>query len=284
MWWILGIVVVVAAAGFVVEWRRPVVDRGRAPGRYTRLPMGDVHYEWGGPVRGPVIVAIHGLLRPSTVWNDVADELGRLGYRVLVYDLPGRGWSPAPGGRVDHVRLLEAFLADRGLDEDVTLLGYSMGGAIATAYAAAHPEAMKRLILVAPAGVEMREARFDRFVRTVPGLGDWLVRVAGPVLARRRGGSDGDGRRGYWPSVLADRRGILADRQEAEHRKIARDGVPVLAVWGAEDAVVPISALGTFTQWNRGAFQEMVAGAGHALTVTHPAQVAAAMREMLRDG
>ncbi len=253
------------------------------------------HYQWLGPARGPVIVAIHGLSTPSPVWYPLAEGLGRLGYRVLVYDLYGRGWSDPVRGWNDSailLRQLDDLLADQGLAEDVTLMGYSLGGAVATAYAAAHPDRMKRLILIAPAGIEMTLTRLDRVIRDIAGLGDWLHHVvAGGRLRRDLDPDDPLGpviaaqtrRKGFVPALLVSRRGLLAARQEAAHRRIGHDGIPVVALWGTQDSVVPLRALGVLAQWNRAARQEEVVGAGHALPRTHAADVVAVLRDVLRE-
>jgi pimeloyl-ACP methyl ester carboxylesterase len=64
------------------------------------------------------------------------------GHRVLTYDLYGRGYSDRPGGEQDarfFIRQLEDLLEHQGVTQPVTLLGYSMGGAIGAAFAAKHP-------------------------------------------------------------------------------------------------------------------------------------------------
>jgi len=75
---------------------------------------------------------------------------------------------------------------------------------------------------------------------------------------------------------------MLEQSQEAQHRSISRDGIPVIAIWGEEDNVIPVSALGTMAQWNRTAHHEVVKGAGHALPYSHGAQVVEFLRDMLR--
>lgn len=42
------------------------------------------------------VVLIHGLSTPSLIWKDVAHTLADSGYRVLLYDLYGRGYTEAP--------------------------------------------------------------------------------------------------------------------------------------------------------------------------------------------
>lgn len=275
MVWAL-ILLAVIAAPFAIDALRRVPDRAKAPGQFAQLSQGVTHYQWGGPVRGPVVVAIHGLTTPSPIWDGIGDRLGRLGYRVLVYDLYGRGFSDAVPGRQDRaffLRQLSDLLADQGLADDLTLLGYSMGGAIATAFAADHPERMKRLILLAPGGIDMAEDRFTRLCRRVPGLGDWLHLAIGAAYRRK----------GLLPAVLSSRRHMLADIQEAEHRKIHRDGTPVVAIWGDADRVIPLTALGKLAQWSRATRQEVVKGAGHDMPTTHAAEVTEILRQVLHD-
>ena len=71
--------------------------------------------------------------------------------------------------------------------------------------------------------------------------------------------------------------------QADEHRFLSQQGVPVSAVWGEKDAIIPLSALGKLAQWSRNARQEVVKDAGHALMQTHPEEVAQAIRGVIRD-
>jgi pimeloyl-ACP methyl ester carboxylesterase len=291
-----------AAWPVLAERRRGLPDPGAAPGRLVRLSQGTTHFRWIGPARGPVIVAIHGIATPSPLWEALAAGLAGTGYRVLVYDLYGRGFSEAVPGRQDQaffLRQLEDLLADQGLAEDLTLLGYSMGGVIATAFAAARPERMKRLILLAPAGIEVAEDRRTRFCREIPLLGDWLWAVTAPAGLRaaaartRAEGSEVEGiaevqeaelaRRGFLSAVLSSRRHTLMLRQEAAHRAIGLAAIPVVALWGERDRLIPLRGLGTLAAWNRTARQEVIPGAGHGLPHTHAGAVTAILRGILRE-
>ncbi len=303
VWLLIVVAVLVAAAVLYPLWRearRGLPDTRKAPGDLIDLPQGVTHARWIGPARGPVIVAIHGLTTPSPVFDALAPELAGLGYRVLVYDLYGRGYSASVRGVQDAafcLQQLDGLLDHYGLKDDLTLLGYSSGAAIATAFAAANPHRMKRLVLIAPAGIEMGETPEARFIRRVPLLGNWLFALAGPRRLREAAAASGPSevpglaeiqageldRRGYLAAVLATIRGVRHTRQEAEHRALGRNDIPVVAIWAEADTTVPIRALGDLALWNRAAKQEMIAGAGHGLPHTHPRQVMEILRDVLRE-
>jgi pimeloyl-ACP methyl ester carboxylesterase len=298
MIWFLVVLVIVGAIAiwpFAREaMRQPMDDAARqdAPGDFAELSQGITHFRWIGPVRGPVAVCVHGLTTPSMVWDAVAKGLALMGFRVLVYDLYGRGYSDRAPGLQDQdffIRQLEDLLASQGITEDVTLLGYSMGGAIVSAFAARHPERVLRVILLAPAGMGHDLGKLAKFTRDTPILGDWLMLLRYPgahmkgTEAERVLPSEVEGivdyqqaelsKRGFVPAVLSSLRGILPRPLEKEHRAISREGIPVLAIWGRDDAVIPIRAMGQLTQWNRVARHEVIEGAGHGLTYTHAAAV-----------
>ena len=85
------------------------------------------------------------------------------GFRNLVVDLPGFGRSDKPEDaqyNLDFfVSAMSGFLKAVGVKR-VTLLGNSLGGAIALGMALAEPERVEKLILMAPGGVEDRETYF----------------------------------------------------------------------------------------------------------------------------
>lgn len=93
------------ALGVIIGWpvfaelrriRMTPEVRSEAEGSFATLSQGDTHYTWIGPLRGPVAVCIHGMTTPSFVWHGLAKGLAAWGYRVLIYDLYGRGYSDRP--------------------------------------------------------------------------------------------------------------------------------------------------------------------------------------------
>ena len=289
---------------FYVERRKPAIgptERHGADGEFAQLSQGVTHYRWGGPARGPVAIVVHGWASPLISMEAIAKGLGGVGYRVLMYDLYGRGLSDAPKGpqnRAFFLRQLSDLAAYHGLRDNITIVGYSMGGSIATAFAAENPHCIKQVVLVAASGLVTNESRFGRFCRCMPLLGDWAHGMFGAGRIKRSIPDRGQTkdielvlraqrrdltRRGYLPSLLASRRGILAEVQEEEHRQLGRKGIPVIAVWAGTDKIVPLQAIGRLAEWNREAHQEVVNHADHALPYTHGEQLAVALRAAMHD-
>ena len=304
-WGALAAASAVTVWPFLAESIRPRMrdkHRALAPGEFAALPNGVTHYRWLGAKEGPVAVCVHGLTSPSFVWEPVAERLGEMGFRVLVYDLYGRGYSARPGGAQDSgffCDQLEALLAHLRIDGPVTLLGYSMGGAIVTAYAARDPDSIRELVLIAPAGLGHDLGPVADLATNHDWLGKWLAYGFYPRALRRATQADRalpsaipdvvdrqilETRwRGFAPAVLSAVRGIMSEDLETAHAEIARAGVPVLAIWGKQDEVIPISGLGKLAEWNRDARQEVIETAGHALIYTHVDDVARGLAHLRRD-
>ena len=284
-----------AAFPFALEHARLKMDkkaRADAPGDFYYLKTGLTHYRYFGPKTGGLVVCIHGLTTPSFVFEALAKELVAKGYRVLVYDHYGRGYSDRPSGVQDRqffVQHLHELLAGLGEKDVFDLVGYSMGGAIASAYGAKHPERIKKLILLATAGMGHELGSLTKVATKVPLLGTWAfmllyARIFLQTTEKERALVTGvnyivDRQQrelnylGFLPSVLASLRGILTTSSQADHQKLATKNIEVVAVWGAEDNVIPISGKGRLLKWNEASRQIVVANAGHGLPYTHAREV-----------
>ena len=292
-----------AVAPFAVEHYRAVMSdgrRGAAPGRFAELDQGVTHYHLIGPAEGPMIVCVHGLTTPSFVWAPLAKGLATAGFRVLVYDLYGRGFSDRPDALHDKAffnQQLEDLLTYLEIDAPFYLIGYSMGGAIAAGFAASYPTRVRRVVLLASAGMTRIETPLLRFIRDRGVAGKWLMLAAYPTQLRRgiktereqtdvrpeisQGQEAQLDYRGFVPAVLSSLRGILRTPVEGEHLALRRNGLPVLALWGADDTVIPMGALGQLAAWNRDAIHEVIEGAGHGLPYTHTDEVLAQITAFL---
>ncbi|NMG69725.1 alpha/beta fold hydrolase [Parazoarcus communis] len=133
--------------------------------RFIELDNGlRLHYLDVG--KGPVVVWLHGSGPGASGYSNFKGNypaFAAAGFRNIVLDLPGFGRSDKPADvqyNLDFfVANLNAFLGKIGVAK-CTLLGNSLGGAIALGQALAHPDTAERLILMAPGGVEERETYF----------------------------------------------------------------------------------------------------------------------------
>lgn len=150
-------------------------------------------------IDAPPVLLLHGFTGSSADWRDWPPRFAWhpeehraaaiLGRPVLALDLPGHG--PSPGARTatmdGAVGELLAALDHRGLGK-VHLVGYSMGGRVALALAAAHPDRLAGLALIgASAGIEDEAERDERRRRD-----ETLAReIETPVAADGKGGLEG---------------------------------------------------------------------------------------------
>ena len=113
------------------------------------------YQEWGDP-SAPVVVFLHGVLLHAEPYEAIVERISAAGYRVLVLDQRGHGQS---AHRDDYswqafVEDLAAFWTALDLGS-VDVVGHSMGGNNACRFAALHPGAVRRLVLVdAPLAAE----------------------------------------------------------------------------------------------------------------------------------
>lgn len=125
---------------------------------YVTLPNGyRIHYVDQG--QGEAVVFLHGSGNGASGYSNFKGNypfLAQNGYRVIVPDLIGFGYSDKPSDVEYHldffVTCLKQTLDAIGVSK-VTLVGNSLGGAVALGFALAHPQTVQRLVLMAPGGL-----------------------------------------------------------------------------------------------------------------------------------
>ena len=209
------------------------------------------------PGEGRPLVLLHGLLDDSEGWTGLALDTRR---PCIAIDLPGFGGSEPP----THPRI-SAYATDvaaglrRMRIEECTLVGHSLGGAVATAVAERH-ERVHSLVLLAPAGFgHIRLAEWF----ALPGVRDVAelmlpFTLVSPLLVTAgyttfvangrlpsRDLTDRLRRRAFQsaPGVRAAVEAISAAGRSPRgfHRRPVSFGGPVAALWGARDALVPLA-------------------------------------------
>ena len=240
-------------------------------------------HSWGyleaGDAAAPPVVLLHGFGTSREAMLGLMPWLAA-SHRVLAPDLPGFGAHPFHAGHAHDAD----FYADEVLRFADALglgrfdvVGTSMGGALAVHLAAEHPDRVRRVVLLAPAGVQppvrnafmqaidrgenpldiAGEADFDRVVSLVferPPPVPWQFRSHMAAQALRR-------RPDTLRIVEAIRPFLLAGAQA----DLPRVRAPVLVVWGDRDRVTDPSMLGVFLAGLPRATGAMVPGAGHVV-------------------
>lgn len=150
-------------------------------GHRTQVGRHGYHYLDEG--RGETLVMVHGNPTWSFYYRNLVLAF-RDRYRVLVPDHIGCGFSDKPGDSDYHYTLsqrvddLEEFLEKSGAGGSLTLVLHDWGGMIGMAYAARHPERIKRLVLMNTAAFHLPESmRLPASIWSVRNtrLGAWAV-------------------------------------------------------------------------------------------------------------
>jgi pimeloyl-ACP methyl ester carboxylesterase len=224
---------------------------------FIDLSAGTVHYELAGPETGQLVVLVHGFSVPAYLWDPTFDALIRQGFRVLRFDLYGRGHSDRPD--VDYTIAffadqLEQLVNELGIDTPFNLVGLSMGGPIVTLYTNRNPQKVKRLVLVDP--VVFAPSEDDIAPMALPLIGEYLAAVyLIPQLAAGQSGDfankeaypDWEDRfreqmqyHGFRAAILSTVRNFPAADTLGEYRDLGRKDLPVQLFWGRQDQTIPL--------------------------------------------
>jgi pimeloyl-ACP methyl ester carboxylesterase len=114
---------------------------------------------------GPPIVLLHGFVNSSALWGDTIATFQHH-YRLYAPDLPAHGQSPPrlPWKLREVAEIVATWL--RLLErEPATIIGHSMGGALAMLLAGTRPDLVNRLVLVNPAGLPIQQPVLRAFTR-----------------------------------------------------------------------------------------------------------------------
>jgi len=127
--------------------------------RFLDWEGAEIHYTDEG--EGIPVLMIHGFGGAHTHFSKLA-ELMKDRYRIIRVDLPGFGLSdlPALSPGEDYVQKYRDYFSFllRSLQLDsLYVIGNSMGGLVTWVAAADHPEKVKKIVLLSPAGYELEK-------------------------------------------------------------------------------------------------------------------------------
>ncbi|KAI0894753.1 alpha/beta-hydrolase [Annulohypoxylon nitens] len=127
-------------------------------GRDVITPYGSIRaYEWG-PEEGERVLLVHGISTPAVALGDLAHEFANKGYRVMLFDLFGRGYSDAPkdldyDARLYVTQILLVIASSKLPWTMFHLVGYSLGGGLSVSFTRYFPHLVSSLTLVASGGL-----------------------------------------------------------------------------------------------------------------------------------
>lgn len=246
------------------------------------------------PGTEPALVLVHGFGAEKDGWLGLVGAL-RGGRRILALDLAGHGDSPAePGARYDPRRYaadVTAFLGAVGARR-VDLGGNSMGGLVAALVALEHPERVRSLVLMDPAGVPSptpsgldslvaggtnpliptTRAEYDRLLAFVFARPSELPGTARAVLADRAA------RRAPF---LRDLFATLRTEPTSLLPRLPKIPAPTLLLWGGADRVLDVSAAPLWTGALPDARLVVLDGVGHAPMMEAPGETARLVDDFL---
>ncbi|ORY62066.1 Alpha/Beta hydrolase protein [Pseudomassariella vexata] len=158
-------------------------------GRDVPTSYGSIRvFEWG-PENGQQVLLVHGISTPAIALGDLAHELVGRGYRVMLFDLFGRGYSDAPNDLPYDVRLyvtqiLLVVASSRISWTHFHLVGYSLGGCLSVSFARYFPHRLASLNLIAGGGLirPYHVGWKSKLLYNSGLLPEWLVRY----LVKRR--------------------------------------------------------------------------------------------------
>jgi pimeloyl-ACP methyl ester carboxylesterase len=257
----IGMALVIGGAGLWLfyasaDTEHRVLDdeaRGGAPGRFVELSDGLTHVDVAGPENGPPVLLVHGFSVPFYIWDPTFEALAQAGFRVIRYDLYGRGFSDRPDVDYDGA-LFERQLGELadvlGISSPVNLVGLSMGGAVVMRYAARNPENVRRIVLVDPVHAASPPPPYPR------PIGDYVL--ATKVIPSLPGNQLTDfvrpGNYPDWPdryrvqmqydgfrrAIISTLYHFMPEDHLGSYRRVQAHDIPVMLVWGEEDRTLDI--------------------------------------------
>ena len=255
-----------------------------------------IHYKDTGPKDAPVLLLLHGFGSSLQTWDVWAAELAQH-YRVIRLDLPGFGLTgPSPLHDYSESRdlaTLTHFVDTLGLSS-FSVIGHSMGGKMAWSLAAAEPDRVKALVLMAPDGFPASQDIGSK-PYAMPGvmgvikfcLPKLLVRKSiEPAFFDASALSDSLVNR-YYDMLRAP--GVRAAILERSNQTIYTDPVPrlkkitapTLLIWGEQDRMIPSTNAQSYAQVLSSSKTVLLPNLGHLIQEEQPAMGLAHVAEFL---
>ena len=244
---------------------------------------------------GPVVVLLHGYMENLSVWDDFSALLGP-GVRVIAPDLPGHGISEVKG----PIHTME-FLADTVHEVLLQLnavkccvIGHSMGGYVALALAARHPEILSGLVLFSSTpnpDSEAKKADREREIALIEaGKKELLSRVTpGKMFAAANRARFADEMEDLAELIqLTEDEGITAllrgmEQRADQNEMLHKLPVPQMFIFGRHDEFIPVEIAEKVIAAQPQARVVWLENSGHMGFIEQPAEAVNAIHQFMHD-
>jgi 3-oxoadipate enol-lactonase len=240
----------------------------------------------------PAIVFSHGAFLDHTMWAPQVEALSDA-YRCITWDERGCGMTDCHGpftywdGASDILTLLDQLGIERA-----TFIGMSQGGWLSQRVALTAPERVVALVLQGTTIKPLSEPEHAGYSQLAQG---WMAlgpvgEIAGAVIGIQFAGTDYDGSayvakwQGKAPADWAEVWNTILSRPDDVTPRLGEITCPVLFIHGSSDAAFPVEIAHEMSRLvpnSRGVVE--IAGGPHAVSLTHPEQVNAALRNFLAE-
>jgi len=250
-----------------------------------KLSEGLTHCHIYDKNKGDWVVLIHGLITPQFAWGFLFEALVKAGYNVISFDLYGRGKSDIPNINYTfavYLKQIAEIIEHVSKDKPVDLIGWSMGGALASLYAMQQPERVNKIVLISP-GVVVSTGRFIKRLVKYPLASRLFVKMGQRLLRNRmqqhfhsttgisdytRKATSQITQPGFWTSLLS----IIVNYPDDLLNQLAdyaNTGPAPLVIWGEKDANTPYADCTDVTRVLNGRLFT-VKNAAHAVHYEYP--------------
>jgi 4,5:9,10-diseco-3-hydroxy-5,9,17-trioxoandrosta-1(10),2-diene-4-oate hydrolase len=219
-----------------------------------------LHYHEAGD--GPPLLLLHGSGPGVSGWSNFSENIPVFAenFRTLCLDMPGFGASPSVAWRRIYSQVaadaVRSFVDHMQIDK-IDIIGNSMGGNVATEFALAHPDRVRRLVLMGPGGLAVNtlsppvsegarrlfeflgDPRRERMVAWVETMVSDPALVTDTLIDERMANA-------LKPNVIATTAGIFATFADPEldtspplWARVKNLQHQTLVIWGRDDRMLP---------------------------------------------
>jgi len=240
---------------------------------------------------GQPVILLHGLGGDSSNWAPTIAPLAQK-YRVIVPDQIGFGKSDKPMLNY-RVGTLVDFLAGLYKQLGITkasLVGNSLGGFTAAAFAVAHPEMVERLVLVGAAGFALPADSDPRVLSALnPSTREQIKQILSLVFYNKDAFASDAAIDSFFARRVMAGDGYTIQRfiESIAHGEDILDGKlggirqPTLIIWGKQDGLTPLAMAERFKKEISGSEMFVIDKCGHVPQLEKSAEFNAALLKFL---